>query len=112
MQSGTLPRICGWPALGGEERSDEESLTLQARVTSRGCCFSLPCYFTASLLLQLAQEASSMGNRRTEILSDGLPHIRQRIPHAQVHACPASRRIRQNRHVLPRVVRRRPARVG
>src|SRR5260370_15970567 len=53
-----------------------------------------------------------MGNRSAEILRDRLPHIRQRVPHSQIYARPASRRIRQNRHILPRMICRRPAWIG
>src|SRR5882762_3034735 len=81
-------------------------------VTSHGDRLTLPRYFIASLLPHFAQEALPVGNRAAKILRDGLPHIRQCVPHSQVHARPASRRIRQNRHVLPRMVRRRPARIG
>jgi len=38
-----------------------------------------------------------MRNRPAEISPLSLPHIRQRCPAPQVHARPASRRIRQNR---------------
>src|ERR1700674_6018075 len=71
----------------------------QLRVTSHGCCSSLSCYFIASLLPHLTQEALPVGNRALKILRDCLPHIRQRVPNSQVYACSASRRIRQNRHV-------------
>src|SRR6266478_1079466 len=81
-------------------------------VTSHGDRLTLPRYFIASLLPHFAQEALPVGNRTAKILRDGLPHIRQCVPHSQVHARPASRRIRQNRHILPRMVRRRPARIG
>src|SRR5260370_30726823 len=84
----------------------------QLRVTSHRTCFSLPRYFITSLPPHLTQEALPMRNRPAEVLRNGLSHIRQRVPHSQVYAGAASRRIRQNRHVLPRMIRRPPSRIG
>ncbi len=62
--------------------------------TIHGYCFTLPRDFIASLLPHFTQEALSMRNRPIEILRNRLPHIRQRVPHSQVHARPACGRIR------------------
>lgn len=74
--------------------SKEFSSISHELLTSHGYCFTLPRYFIASLLPHFTQEALSMGNRPVEILRNRLPHIRQRVPHAQVYARPASRRVR------------------
>src|SRR5882762_11508525 len=84
----------------------------QSRVTSHGTRSSLSRYLVTALLPHLTQEALSMRDRTTKILRDRLAHIRQGVPHSQVNARSASRRIRQNRRVLPRMVRRRPSRIG
>src|SRR5260370_9145814 len=84
----------------------------QLRVTSHRTCFSLPRYFITSLPPHLAQEALAMRNCPAEVLRNGLSHIPQRVPNSEVYAGAASRRIRQNRHVLPRMIRCRPSRIG
>src|SRR5437899_3651620 len=70
---------------------------------SRGLC---------ELASDFIQEALAVRNRSAEILRDGLPHIRQSVAHAQIYARSSSGRIRDNRHVFPRVVRGLPAWIG
>src|SRR5258708_33429519 len=70
---------------------------------SRGAC---------KLAGNLMQEAGAMGDCGADILGNRLPHIRQSVSHPKVYTGPASRGIGENWHVLPRVVRRRPARIG
>src|SRR6266851_1528061 len=60
----------------------------------------------------LAQEAFPVRNRGGEIIGDGLAHVRQRIAHAQIHTGSTTRGIHDDRHVLSRMVRRRPAWIG
>src|SRR5229473_4440336 len=71
-------------------RSGPVSTSHESPVTSGS---SLPRYFITSLLPHFTQEALPMRNHSVEILSNRLPHIRQSVPHSQVHARAASRRI-------------------
>src|SRR6266403_1523999 len=82
------------------------------------CIAAFP-YLITSLLRHFSQETLSVRNCAAKILGNGLPHVGQRLADSEIHACPgllgarsARRRKRQDRHVLARMVRRRPAWVG
>src|SRR5579859_1026289 len=60
----------------------------------------------------LTREAPPMRDPAAKILGNCLAHVSKRGPHAKIHSRAASGGIRQDRHVLARVVGRRPARIG
>src|SRR5436309_7749851 len=64
------------------------------------------------LAADFTQEAGAVGNCGTEILGNRLSHIRQRVPHAEIHTSSSCGRISQNGHVLTGMVGGGPARIG
>src|SRR5882762_6817720 len=61
--------------------------------------------------LYLRQKTRSVQNRSSKIFRNRLPHVRQRRPHSQIHSRSEPRRIRNDRHILPRMIRRLPTRI-
>ena len=93
LRSITTKVLCSYPArqvvLRSVATKEFSSTSHESAVTA----IASP-YLATSLLPHFTQEAFSMRNRPIEILRNRLPHIRQRVPHSQVHARPACGRIR------------------
>src|SRR5258708_15831740 len=80
------------------------------------CGLSLPHYFLTS---SFSQETLSARNLGAKILGNGLPHVGQRFANAEIYtrrgplgSQGGRRRKSQDWHILARMVRRRPARIG
>src|SRR5277367_5445055 len=64
------------------------------------------------VLFEFTQEAFPVRNLCSKIVGDSLAHVRQSLADAQIQGCAGSRRVRQDRDVFARVIRRWPAGIG
>src|SRR5438552_13529058 len=65
-----------------------------------------------ALSRNLTQKTFSVRDRPAEIFRDRFAHVGQRFAHSERYPRAASRRVSQNRHVLARVIRGFPSRIG
>src|SRR2546425_12466298 len=82
-----------------------------ARQPSKTPPMAFPEGNLTSLPGELPQEALPMRNSSAKIFGDSLSHVSECRAHTEVHSPRQRRRIRQDRHVLARMIRRFPARV-
>src|SRR5207245_1337472 len=102
--------LCGGATSGLRRQSAFEESDGK-HVQERPGSARLWCRFACSMTRQLCEEARAVGNFAAEVFPDGLAHVGEGSPHAEIHCCSTSGRVCEDGNVFAGVIGGRPARV-